>query len=105
MQYLGVAVLGASVLGAAVLGASVLGTAVLGVAVLGTAVLHPHTRSLSTQHSLSPLLPTKASQSTESHRSSRWSSDMQYLGVAVLGVAVLGIAVLQAHAVRPTQPG
>ena len=55
MQYLGVAVLGASVLGAAVLGA-----AVLGVAVLGTAVLHPRSRSLSTQHSLTPLLPHKS---------------------------------------------
>ena len=59
LAYLGVAVLGASVLGAAVLGIAVLGTAVLGVAVLGTAVLHPHTRSLSTQHSLSPLFPQK----------------------------------------------
>ena len=57
MQYLGVAVLGVAVLGTAVLGAAVLGTAVLGVAVLGTAVLHPHTRSLSTQHSLLPLFP------------------------------------------------
>jgi hypothetical protein len=49
MQYLGVAVLGIAVLG----------TAVLGAAVLGTAVLHPHTRLLSTQHSLSPLSPQK----------------------------------------------
>ena len=47
-------------LGASVLGVAVLGTAVLGVAVLGTAVLHPHTRSLSTQHSLTPLLPHKS---------------------------------------------
>ncbi len=81
MQYLGVAVLGA---------------AVLGIGVLGAAVLHPHTRSLSEQHSLTPLLPTRASQTTESHRSSRWSSDMQYLGVAVLGAAVLGTGVLGA---------
>jgi hypothetical protein len=52
MKYLGVAVLGVGVLGVAVLG-----TAVLGVAVLGTAVLHPQTRSLSTQHSFTRLLP------------------------------------------------
>ncbi len=58
-QYLGVAVLGVAMLGTSVLGAVVLGTAVLGVAVLGTAVLHPHTRSLSAQHSLTPLLPTE----------------------------------------------
>ena len=96
MQYLGVAVLGVVVLGTAVLGAAVLGTAVLGVAMLGTAVLHPHTRSLSTQHTLTPLFPTRASQSTESHGASRWSSDVQYLGVAVLGIAVLGIGVLGA---------
>jgi len=50
MKYLGVAVLGL-----AVLGTTVLGLAVLGIAVLGTAVLHPHTRSLSEQHSLTPL--------------------------------------------------
>ena len=30
----------------------------------------------------------------ESHKASRWSSKVQYLGVAVLGVAVLGTAVL-----------
>ena len=32
---------------------------VLGASVLGTGVLHPHTRSLSTQHSLTPLLATE----------------------------------------------
>jgi hypothetical protein len=58
MKYIGVAVLGT-----AVLGTGVLGTGVLGVAVLGTAVLHPQTRSLSSQHSLTPLFP----QSLSSH--------------------------------------
>ena len=52
---------GASVLGAAVLGVAVLGTGVLGVAVLGTAVLHPHTRPLSTLHSLTRLFPQSIS--------------------------------------------
>jgi hypothetical protein len=43
----------------------------------------------------------KASQSTESHRISRWSSDMQYLAVAVLGAAVLGTGVLGAAVLHP----
>ena len=51
-------------LGWAVLGAAVLGIGVLGAAVLGTAVLHPHTRSLSEQHSLTPLFK----QSISDHR-------------------------------------
>ena len=48
-------------LGVAVLGVAVLGTGVLGVAVLGTAVLHPQTRPLSTQHSLTRLFPQSIS--------------------------------------------
>ncbi len=65
---LGAAALVVAVLGTGVLGVAVLGTAVLGVAVLGTAVLHPHTRSLSTQHSLTPLLPHKSVSNHESNR-------------------------------------
>jgi hypothetical protein len=56
-KYLGVAVLGVGVLGV-----TVLGVPVLGVAVLGTTVLHPQTRPLSTQHSLTRLFPQSISQ-------------------------------------------
>ena len=51
MQYLGVAVLGVTVLG----------TTVLGAGVLGTAVLHPQTRSLSTKHWFTRLIPQSIS--------------------------------------------
>ena len=89
MKYLGVAVLGVGVLGVAVLG-----TAVLGVAVLGTAVLqHQYQITLNTA-----LVHAASSHRTnlfmESHTTSRWSTDVEYLGVAVPGVGVLGVAVL-----------
>jgi hypothetical protein len=61
-----------------VLGVAVLGTAVLGVAVLGTAVLHPQTTSPSTQHSSQHAPPShRASQTMESHRTSRCSREMK----------------------------
>jgi hypothetical protein len=85
------------------LGVAVLGTNVLGTAVLGVAVLQPQkkkrdhsqhcTRSRASSHI--------ASQTMESHRASRCSIHMKYLGVAVLGVGVLGVAVLGTVVLHP----
>ena len=73
----------------------------LGVAVLGTAVLqHQCEITLNTalvhaasSHRTNPFM--------ESHTTSRWSTDMEYLGVAVLGVGVLGAAVLGTAVLHP----
>jgi hypothetical protein len=63
------------------LGVAVLGVGELAVAVLGIAVLHPRTRSLSTQHSFTHLLPQIISNRCDSDWSGP-STEVDYLSGA-----------------------
>ncbi len=82
---------------------AVLGTAVFGTAVLGVAVLQPQKEKRDHSQHSTRSRPSfhRASETVESHRASRSSSDVKYLGVAVLGVGVLGNAVLGAAVLQP----